>query len=405
MWREPIPAMRNPPASRVEIWNSTIAGFIKRASGFVRSFRQALQVGERVLEVFCFLVVAVFLWKRLAFITLGTAVAVTVASWRWPARVTPQNWRSWWTVSQAKTYGSTDCPQVSRVPALLAQLKDPVNWDKGRLTTSSENALRWRLLPPVVAGRLGLGPEAYLQAARWGALMLLMAAGWYAGTAGRGAAVVILTATSSAWLWSWHCVGQFDWIYLLLLLWVSFSPLKILVLLAEIAGPWVDERFILALPAVWWLRRRLNLSGGAWVLPGLLPYLLARAAACAGGDLSVAHQLRLQAAQLSAEYWWHWLPVGWFMGWRLGWLLLAAAAAVAVGRGWLRRDPALLTAATLGFGAVTFLAWDSTRSAAMLLPFTVAAVRKLPAFSLPLLAISNLALPAILWMNSLAIPL
>jgi hypothetical protein len=235
--------------------------------------------------------------------------------------------------------------------------------------------------------------------------MLLMAAGWYAGTAGRGAAVVILTATSSAWLWSWHCVGQFDWIYLLLLLWVSFSPLKILVLLAEIAGPWVDERFILALPAVWWLRRRLNLSGGAWVLPGLLPYLLARAAACAGGDLSVAHQLRLQAAQLSAEYWWHWLPVGWFMGWRLGWLLLAAAAAVAVGRGWLRRDPALLTAATLGFGAVTFLAWDSTRSAAMLLPFTVAAARKLPAFSLPLLAISNLALPAILWMNSLAIPL
>jgi hypothetical protein len=147
------------------------------------------------------------------------------------------------------------------------------------------------------------------------------------------------------------------------------------------------------------------LSGGAWALPGLLPYLLARAAACAGGDLSVAHQLRLQAAQLSAEYWWHWLPVGWFMGWRLGWLLLAAAAAVAVGRGWLRRDPALLTAATLGFGAVTFLAWDSTRSAAMLLPFTVAAARKLPAFSLPLLAISNLALPAILWMNSLAIPL
>ena len=72
--------MRNPPVSRVEIWNSTIAGFIKRASGFVRGFRQALQVGERVLEVFCFLVVAVFLWKRLAFITLGTAVAVTVAS-------------------------------------------------------------------------------------------------------------------------------------------------------------------------------------------------------------------------------------------------------------------------------------------------------------------------------------
>jgi len=365
-------------------------------SPFVRGCRQTLQVGERMLEVFCFLVVAVFLWKRLAFIILGTAVAVMAVSWRWPARVAPQDWR----------LNSQNMQQVARVPALLAQLKNPVGWDSGRITNSSrENALRWRLLPPVVAGQLGLGPEAYLQAARWGALILLMAAGWYAGTAGRGAAVVMLTATSSAWLWAWHCVGQFDWIYLLLLLWASFSPLKNLILLAGLAGPWVDERFILALPAVWWLRRRLNLSGGVWALPGLLPYLLARTVACAGGDLSVVHQIRLQAAQLSAEYWWHWLPVGWLMGWRMGWLLLAAAATVAVGRGWLRRDPALLTAATLGFGAVTFLAWDSTRSAAMLLPFTVAAARKLPAFSLPLLAISNLALPAILWMNSLAIPL
>jgi len=93
------------------------------------------------------------------------------------------------------------------------------------------------------------------------------------------------------------------------------------------------------------------------------------------------------------------------MGWRMGWLLLAAAATVAVGRGWLKRDPALLVAAALGFGAVTFLAWDSTRSAAMLLPFTVAAARRVPASPLSLLAISNLAPPAVLWVNALAIPL
>jgi hypothetical protein len=41
----------------------------------------------------------------------------------------------------------------------------------------------------------------------------------------------------------------------------------------------------------------------------------------------------------------------------------------------------------------------------MLLPFTVAAARRVPVLPLSLLAISNLALPVVLWVNSLAIPL
>ena len=304
-----------------------------------------------------------------------------------------------------------DWCSVSRVPALLGQLKDPFvglnpewplaeNGEQGNLF----NATRWRILPPLLAHLLGLSPTLFLTLPMLGSCLLVAVAAHYAqlntSHGGITALVAVLTATSSAFFVSADWI-QFDAIYIIALLVFTFSPNSVALWAACCLGPWVDERFLLILPACVFLRyARTGRLPFTLAILGIAPYALVRLLAACLGDGSLVYQLRLQNALLSSYL--PRVPLGWWMGFRAAWPLIGVGAAAA----WfaLPRKAKILYCLALGVGlaAVVFLACDISRSIALLLPFLVSgACAKIRwPFSrglgsgLALMAILNLVLPA-----------
>jgi hypothetical protein len=292
--------------------------------------------------------------------------------------------------------------ETTKVEPMLDQLKDPVGWERkyrGNWDFNGVQTIRWRLLPPALGQVLQLSPHAYLTLP-WVALAGLVAlAIHYAlrfGATPLGAgAVGVLAGTSSAFFSSSCAVGYFDPLYLIALVIVCCSPSQLAVLAACLLGPWVDEKFLFMLPAccaarwAWQADRRW-----IWrVLAGIAPYCLVRLAALAQGDDSLRQQIAMQAAAFAGYA--PALPAGWWYGFRAGWVPV-------IGGIWLvcrapdRRVAAFFIAGLLAaIGAVSFLAWDTTRSIAMLLPFLVLGTQATWVTRLlPALAVLNLLLPA-----------
>lgn len=299
----------------------------------------------------------------------------------------------------------------ARIPLLLAQLRDPVHWDRLNWHAGSNissvlangNALRWRLLPPVVGRLLHLPPRAYLALPVVGVALLIALVCRYVYRETREAratvATVSLLTTSSAFF-----VGTgwmtFDPFYLIGLVAFSLSPSTAVMLAACALTPWIDERFLLLLPAfacvrwVLWPERR----GQLWTVAAILPYVAVRVAALAMGDNSLKLQLAFQTVSLPDElrYCITYLPLGLLEAFRTGWVVLLAGAALVWSRcGGRPERLALGGAALAGLGAVYFLAWDSSRSTAVLLPLLVLGSGR-PRIRrwLPWLAVANLVLPA-----------
>jgi hypothetical protein len=322
----------------------------------------------------------------------------------WPGRPYPPQW-----------FGG------ARVAALLAQKADPVRWDRtAEFIMSGGGALKWRLLPAVVGHDLDLTATQYLFLPWLGALWVLALAGKYAldlgGTPGQAAATVALVATSSCWFVPTGWLGQFDPFYLVALLAVAFSPSTVAVCAAGLLGPWVDERFLLMLPAVACLRWRLRPSR-RWVQVlalAVAPYLLVRLAALLAGDTSVSGQFALQGPVFLR--WLPWVPFGWAHGWRLGWLPIATCLA-----GLFQDAPpawrwTLAASLAAGLGAVAFLAFDVSRSIAVMVPFLVLGTTQwrdtvvlwmavalnfvLPAYQVSALVTGSSATPAIMPITS-----
>jgi hypothetical protein len=293
--------------------------------------------------------------------------------------------------------------ESARVPDLLAQLHDPGRWDRAYFATIDfqNNALRWRLLPPTLGRILHLEGRGYL-ALGWVAIALMLGAAVHYGRAlglsrAQLAAAGLLVATSSALLAPAAWIGCFDGFYLCALLVAAFSPSAIVAGAACALGPWCDEKFLFVLPLVLLIRRRARGEGWRQLL-GLAactaPYELARLIAIAAGDTSVARQLWLQQRGFASYA--LTIPGGWLLGFRLGWVLVVAGAV----RLWKPAGPGgrWLEAAALAIAIVPVacLAWDTTRSAAELLPlllFGAPAIARRPGW-LVALALVNLALPA-----------
>ena len=287
----------------------------------------------------------------------------------------------------------------ARVPSLLAQLHDPVHWDHNFeyawAQRSLTHALAWRLVIPVVCHDLGLTDLEYLWVPWIGALALLGAVAWYAWQATREIERVVLVlaffVTASAWSSSVGVLGCMDSWYLLALLGFCFSRSPVVGLMACLCGPWIDERFLLALP----LCAALRCEEKRWWLPvlGILPYLAIRLAAVAAGDDSVGGHLQLVSAPLGRFA--LWLPIGWWHGWRAGWVVVAAGLVLFW---WPRRTTQvwLLAAGMLGLAATGLLAWDSSRSIAVLLPWLIVGASRYrgPSWPLWLLAAVNFIVPA-----------
>lgn len=310
----------------------------------------------------------------------------------------------------------------ARVPLLLAQLRDPVHWDcldwlgtnQVDSVLANGNALRWRLLVPVVGHALRPPPTAYLALPWAGVAALLALVARYAHLETRSVAstvaLVSLATTSSAFFvgTGWLC---FDPFFVVGLVAFCLSPSTAVVLAACALGPWLDERFLLMLPAYacarWALfpdrRRQLR------VVAAILPYVAARAGAMAMGDDSVATQLRFQTVDVASQlrYCVTYLPLGILEGFRAGWPVLAAGTALLWSRcgGWAERL-SLVAAAGAGLGATFFLAWDSSRSSAVLMPLLVlGSGRPWARRALPWLAAANLVLPAAHVFGDAVVPL
>jgi hypothetical protein len=320
-------------------------------------------------------------------------------------RFAPRVWFGNYTrYSMATTEGT-------RAPLLLAQLRNPVHWDRLDWLGTNQvdsvlangNALRWRLLPPVVGRLLYLPPTLYL-ALPWAgvaALLGLVALYGYRETRDVTSAVALVSlATTSAPYFVGTGWLSFDPFYVVGLVAFCLSPSTAVMLAACALAPWLDERFLLMLPACacarWALypdrRRQL------WAVAAILPYVAARLAALAMGDTSVATQVRFQTVGLADElrYCATYLPLGLFEGFRAGWPVLFAGAALLWSRCAGRAERLALGAAALaGLGATFFLAWDSSRSSAVFLPLLVLGCNVVWARrALPWLALANLALPA-----------
>jgi hypothetical protein len=292
--------------------------------------------------------------------------------------------------------------ETARVPSLLAQLDNPGGWDRLYWTNPlfGDNTLRWRLLPPVIGHALHLAPRVYF-ALPWLALLLLIGACLhYLQRAGVSAPALfasgVLIATSAAFFGSAAWVGCFDSFYLLALITFCFTPSPLLAAAACALGPWCDEKFLLMLPVCFCMRWSWQPSNRWvwWSVAAVFPYCLARFGAVAAGDSSLSRQLAMQSPAF-ADYCGS-LPLAWAYAFRLGWMPLAVGIA-AVWRKLQWKVGALFMAALFAEVAlVAFLAWDTTRNIADLLPFLVLGLRelRLRSWTLAALAAGNLALPA-----------
>lgn len=292
--------------------------------------------------------------------------------------------------------------ETIKVEPMLEQFQDPAGWDRPHRNEpdfSAIQTLRWRLLPPVFGRLLRLSPHAYLTLPWIGAAWLVVLAIHYALKAGASpaaaAGIGILAGTSSAFFSSTTAVGYFDSFYVVFLVLFTCSPWNLMVLLACFAGPWIDEKFLFMLPACAAARWCLH-PGRGWLGPallGLAPYCIIRLAALRAGDDSFARQLAMQGAVFRTYA--PALPEGWWYGFRAGWVLIGIAVWHVSARlaGTARAFFILSLAAAVA--AVSFLAWDTTRSIAMLAPFLVlAAGKSLDSRFVVGLAALNLLLPA-----------
>ena len=273
-------------------------------------------------------------------------------------------------------------PELVRAGDALRQLEHPLVHMDSRVNS----VLEWRLLFPALGHALRLPDVVYLALPHAGALLALCFVVGIARRHGlgwpRAIACATILATSDWFFVSVGWLGYFDSWCILALLLVVFARTRWVAVAAILAAPWVDERFVLALPLCLFLRAA---PLGEWAAAGggrfkwrplfelglaLLPWLLVRAAFYfRGGDDVTAHHLKnLATANDSIR------PLSYFAGlWegaRWGWLAVAAL----VVQHW-RSAPRwcaafiLILAATMAAGL--FLAEDLSRSASVAAPAVV----------------------------------
>jgi hypothetical protein len=272
--------------------------------------------------------------------------------------------------------------ETTKVEPILDQLHDPVGWEKKYLANwdfDGIQTIRWRLLPPALGRALFLSDHAYLTVP-WIALVVLIAlvvhySLRFGATWTQAGAVGVLAGTSSAFFSASCALGYFDPLYLIALVIFACAPSHMAVLAMCLLGPWVDEKFLFMLPAVgaarwmWQPDRRWIW----WALGGIAPYCMLRLLAVSMGDGSLQHQVSMQGAVFSNYA--PALPAGWWYGFRAGWALVALGLWVICRTLDGRVRAFFLLSLAAAIGSVSFLAWDTTRSIAMLLPFFVYGVR------------------------------
>jgi hypothetical protein len=267
----------------------------------------------------------------------------------------------------------------NRAFSFLHQCADPFD-------QKVEPAMRWRLLPPLVAHAAGLTGMAALAIPYLGLLALLS---YWTAAAERlfsdrltAFLLTILLGSTSAVITVTGWLGLNDAWFLLGVVAVAAGTGWPSLIFSSLLAPWVDERFLLALPLAlfcrWWLsgrplgfHRKISCAALA-----LLPYLGIRTVLSLRGHDHTSSQFLIGALRVVPIY----LPfgrLGWWMGYRAAWIILLLAPME-----WWSNASRLTFFAGLGctlagFGCITVLASDLSRSTNLLLPLLFCGARAL----------------------------
>jgi hypothetical protein len=302
-------------------------------------------------------------WPRALFAVVAGSLAIVVSAWFYPPRLEVWSRRD------------THLQEWSRADGFLKQSQDPFRQDV-------EPAVRWRLLPPLVCRALGLKGNEPL-AFCWAGLAVFavaLAARLDLLTGSRPWATLgtVGFATSGPFITALGWLGLNDGWYLLALLEASAGSSLWALGFWTLVGPWIDERFLIALPLALYVRMRLHLPQPGLLrrtcrvaCAGIAPYVLLRIgfSAIRGDAVSASYTASmLDVFRIYASY----LPLGWAMGYRVAWLALAAGL-LAKGISWKSRLTGIaLCAAALV--VISVVAWDLDRSTGILLPAYVAGI-------------------------------
>lgn len=257
------------------------------------------------------------------------------------------------------------------------------------IDNATHKIVRWRLLAPALGHVLRLPEWLTLGLAHLGCVALVVA---LAGIGLRSAApggrrwsdafvLAVVAGATAPFFTSMGWLGYYDSLLALGLLGVAFARARWLVVLACLAAPWVDERFVLGMPLAlgvrWLLTETAARSLPTWLKrEALLPLVLVGAYTAlrlqlggSAGSQTIGEYLR--EFVFSEQY-----PVtqrlyGAWAGLRVGWVLLVLAVAGAWGA---TRESGHWPAKLLGMGIVVtglaglLTAMDLSRSMVLLLP-------------------------------------
>ncbi len=296
------------------------------------------------------------------------------------------------------------------------QLDDP--WSP--VTKDVNKVIQWRLLFPVVWHYLRLPPGLYLAMPQIGCLLACWLTAWLmhksALTWQQTWLATTLFATCSWFFVSAGWLASFDSWLVLGLVAAAFVRSRWVLGLSCALTPWIDERFLLAMPVVMLVRAIAlghieNRRGREIVLDlavavaASLPYPTFRALVWLRGDADSTNYLR-----------YHWqrawdVPLGTYLaglwsGYRAGWLLLGAAVWFTAQRLHYLYGAALGVLIVVSAVGGLFIAADMSRTLMILCPVILLGIvlwqRFQPAsfrYALPGLLLANLLLPAshVMW--------
>lgn len=298
-------------------------------------------------------------------------------------------------------------PEIHRAFHAIQQLQHP--WV--RIDDAVNRVIEWRLLWPVIGHSLGFSNATYFAMPFVGAIAALAAVAsitWRVTRHPLPTLSATFLAASSSWFFvSTGWLAYFDsWLILALLL-ATFARSRWVMFAAAFFAPWVDERFILALPLCVAVRAiaadretarqpRALINDTAILLAGILPYIAARVGAELSGARATSGSYWADRSLLPAPP--HAMIWGAWNGLRLGWVL-AALAGIASLRTGKHRAAVVIVLVTLALNLC--VADDISRSASVAVPALLAALlmawRHRPTQAqraLPLLCLGNLVLPA-----------
>jgi hypothetical protein len=302
-------------------------------------------------------------WPRALFAVVAGSLALVVCAWFYPPRLAAWSRRD------------VRLQEWSRADAFLKQCQQPLRQDV-------EPAVRWRLLPPVACHALGLKGNQPLAFCWLGLAMLAVALAarldLLAGSRAWALVGTVGFATTGPFITPLDWLGLNDGWYLLALL-ESTAGKSLWALTAwTFVGPWIDERFLIALPLALFVRTRLRAPEPGSVAraclaasAGIAPYIALRAGfSLSHGDAASSSYIgaMLEVFRIYASY----VPLGWAMGYRFAWIAIATGL-LARGIGWGRRVTGIALAAS-GLAIISVVAWDLDRSTGVLLPAYVAGV-------------------------------